>query len=133
MRTILSSVSIALVLAAAPRTHLAVRDAPSAVTLTEAEILVYLSPTGEELRAHGFDIVWDEGDVYLGSDRVSIHAYGTKPPGPGGGSVTAGNFSVDRWTAELKNGDSRVISSRVLGVEALIRNAHHLNLPARVP
>jgi len=134
MRNIIYAFIFALVplFLVAPGARPAVQEAPSAVTLTEAGILVYLSPSGEALRAHGFDIVWDAGDVYFGSDKVSIHAYGTKPPGPGGGSVTAGNFSVDRWTAELRDGDTRVDSPRVRGVEALIRKAHHLGRSARL-
>lgn len=105
---------------------------PTPLTREEAEILIYITPAGKSLRDHGFDIEWDPSDVMVHPTRVSLHAYGSRPPATPGGSVSAGNFSVDRYTAEVRVGDDIAHSSELDGVERIMLAGHHLPLPNRL-
>ena len=105
-------------------------DSVTPLTATEARILIYISPVGQELRARGLDIAMErqtspqlnQGDYYY------FWAYDAKRH-QSSGSVTIGYYAVNKHTGQVWDTDRRVeVSSRLLqGVQRIIRESHHVD------
>lgn len=104
-------------------------ELPEPITLSEAEILIYLMPASQELRRQGFDVGWElERSSDRGPDSLHFWVYNAKRKCPEGCSVTIGSFVVDKRTAEVKNVDTKeaVTNQEIRGVQAILRREHHL-------
>jgi hypothetical protein len=104
-------------------------DKPEPITFSEAEILIYLMPASQEVRKQGFDVGWDVSR--LGDpDQFQFFVFNAKRKCPEGCSVTVGNFSVNRHTAEVTSSDTGAIvtDQELSGVQTILRRAHHLDL-----
>jgi hypothetical protein len=99
------------------------------ISQTEAEILIYLLPEAQQVRADGMDIGWhletspalNQRDFYtfMVFDATRRNA----------GSVTIGFFAVNKWSAEVWDVDlGRLVSSTELrGIQTILRRAHHVD------
>ncbi len=117
---LLSLVSLPLTFAAG--------QAPAAISVHEAEILIYLLPVAHQLRSEGMDVGWElqdqnrdhypKGEYYVfwlvNNKRVSA------------GSTTIGYYAVNKHTGEIWNTDldQLVSSSELEGVQKILRRAH---------
>ena len=104
-------------------------DKPEPITMSEAEILIYLMPASQELRKEGFDVGWDVAGSQ-DPDQFQFHVFNAKRKCPEGCSVTVGHFSVNRHTAEVTDTDmnATVTNQEFSGVQTILRSAHHLGL-----
>ncbi len=99
------------------------------LTLSEAEILIYLMPASRQLRQQGFDVGWDlERASIQGADSFRFQVFNAKRKCPEGCSVTIGYFGVDKHTAEVEDLDAHkvVTNEEIRGVQAILRKEHHL-------
>ncbi len=106
--------------------------ASSATTLsaTEAEVLVYVSPAGEQVRARGTDVAMDVQTSHElnQEDYFYFWVYDTQP-NPNG-SATIGYYAVNKYTADVwdVSVDERQLASPVLdGVQRILRRAHNID------
>jgi hypothetical protein len=104
-------------------------DPHELLSLSEAEILIYLMPVSKELRKQGFDVGWELEKTPSGSDSFHFWVYNAKRKCQGC-SVTIGSFAVNKNTAEIENIDlGKVVTNKeIRGVQAILRRAHHPGL-----
>jgi hypothetical protein len=108
------------------------QDAPSPqpITLTEAEILVYLLPQAQELRKQGMDVGWElqTGPKFNRKDFYTFWVVNAKRPNVEG-SVTVGYFDVNKHTGEVwdEGLEKSVVSSELTGVQGILRKAHRID------
>jgi hypothetical protein len=106
------------------------RPSPEVITLTEAEILVYLLPQAQELRKQGMDVGWESqtGPKFNHDDFYTFWVVNAKRPHVEG-SVTVGFFDVNKHTGEVwDEGLERFVTSTELdGVQAIVRKAHGID------
>jgi hypothetical protein len=109
-----------------------IKGADNATTLTptEARILVYLSPVGEEERGVGLDIAMEaQSSPHLNqADYYYFWVYNAKRE-LANGSVTIGYYAVNKHTADVWDTDEkRKLSSKpLLGVQKIVRESHHID------
>ena len=84
-------------------------DPPEPITLSEAEILIYLMPVCQQLRQQGFDVSWDLERSSDHADSFRFQIFNAKRKCPKGCSVTVGYFAVNKRTAEVQNLDTEKI------------------------
>jgi len=104
-------------------------ELPEPITLSEAEILIYLMPASVKLRQQGFDVGWElEKFSNQNADSFRFQVFNAKRKCPEGCSVTVGYFAVDKRTAEVEDLDARriVTDEEIRGVQAILRKEHHL-------
>jgi hypothetical protein len=108
--------------------HAQASDRPTILTVTEARILIYISPVAQIERQRGFDVGMerqnsrklDQADYYY------FWVYNAKREKPSG-SVTIGYYAVNKHTGQVWDTDNKKeISSKLMrGVQAIIRRSHH--------
>src|SRR5262250_3106116 len=101
----------------------------SQLTLSDAEILVYLTPAAEAVRKTGVDVVRDEST----SEKLNLNDYyvfqilSTRTCEAC--STTVGHFAVNKHTADvltLDVDDYRLLTGgEIDGIQRIIRKAHH--------
>jgi hypothetical protein len=99
------------------------------LTLSEAEILIYLMPASRQLRLQGFDVGWDlERSSIQSADSFRFQVFNAKRKCPEGCSTTIGYFAVDKRTAQVEDLDAQriVTDEEIRGVQAILRKEHHL-------
>ena len=102
---------------------------PSLVTSMEAQILVYVSPIGDPVRADGFDIGMElqTGAKLNQSDYYYFFVYNSKRESHG--SNTVGYVAVNKRTADVWDTDlnKRLTSKVLVGVQETIRQSHAID------
>ncbi len=105
-------------------------DKTTTLSATEARILVYVSPVGEEQRASGFDIGMEaQSSAQLNqADYYYFWVYNAKRE-QSYGSVTIGYYAVNKHTAQVWDTDEekQLSSKLLLGVQKIIRESHHID------
>lgn len=101
------------------------------LSLTEAEVLVYLLPRAREVRRQGGRIGWEveTGPSQNTTDFYNFWVVDNKQQGHIG-SVTLGYFSVNKHTADVWDQVSdKVISpdEELQGIQKILRDGHHIN------
>ena len=103
---------------------------PELLTLTEAEILIYLMPQAQELRRLRMDVGWElqTGPKFNRKDFYTFWVVNAKRPNVEG-SVTVGYFDVNKHTGEVwDEGLERfVVSPDLAGVQVILRKAHGID------
>jgi hypothetical protein len=103
------------------------QDHKAVVSLTEAKILIFVSPIAEDIRRKGMDIgVELQTSSQLNqSDYYYLWVYNNKRA-HSGGSVTIGYYAVSKYTADVWNVDSsQRVSGKLLGdVQTILRAEH---------
>ena len=104
-------------------------EPPEPISLSEAEILIYLMPASQELRKQGFDVGWELEQTFPGSNSFHFLVYNAKRKCTGC-SVTIGSFAVNKNTADVEDLDLGVpvTNQEIRGVQAILRKQHHLVL-----
>lgn len=99
------------------------------ISLTEAKILLYVSPIGEKVRAEGYDIAMERqtSDKLNQADYYIFWVYNDERPSHG--SVTIGYFAVNKHTAQVWDTveDKQLSGKLLLGVQKMIREWHHID------
>lgn len=104
------------------------------LTATEAAILIYVSPMGEGLRAHGSDISMEQqtsaqlnqADYYY---LWVYEAYDAKRQ-ESSGSVAIGYYAVNKYTGDVwdTTGEGKQLSGKLLqGAQRIVRESHHID------
>src|SRR5713101_5511696 len=105
-------------------------ETPELISLTEAEILVYLLPAAHEVRRQGMDVGWEmETSPRLKrEDFFTFWVVNAKRPHVDG-SVTIGFFSVNKHTADIWDHglEEFVVSTELEGIQTILRKAHHID------
>jgi|SRR6266702_1754117 len=103
---------------------------PELITLTEAEILVYLLPQAQELRKQHMDVGWElqTGPQFNRKDFYTFWVVNAKRPNVEG-SVTVGYFDVNKHTGEIwdEGLEKFVVSPELAGVQGILRKAHGID------
>jgi hypothetical protein len=106
------------------------QSAPSEISLTEAEILIYVLPQSQAVRKQRGGISWEleEGPARNTKDFFTFWVVG--PLREGEASSTVGFFSVNKHTADVWNGvTSKLISDDELsGIQKILRDGHHIDV-----
>lgn len=99
------------------------------ISLTEAKILLYVSPIGEEVRAEGYDIAMERqtSDKLNQADYYTFWVYNDERQSYG--SVTIGYFAVNKHTAQVWDTveDKQLSGKLLLGVQKMFRESHHID------
>jgi hypothetical protein len=106
-------------------------SAPSQISPLEAEIEIYLLPDCRRLRAKGGTVGWVQSlnpdlnreDYYFFFVFAENHGQQAE------GSVTIGNFAVNRWTAEVRNSvfDEPLLDPELAGLQRILIHGHHID------
>jgi hypothetical protein len=100
-----------------------------AISETEAQILIYVSPFAEKLRAEGLDVALDQetSDKLNQADYYYFWVYDSKRQS--NGSVTIGHFAVNKHTAEVwdTTADKELSGKPLSGTQSLIRRSNHIS------
>lgn len=104
---------------------------PEMLSLTDAEILIYLLPEARETRKNGMDIGWEiETQPKLNSaDFYNFWVVNKERQGHMG-SVTIGYFSVNKHTADIWDRVSDKLinpDEELLGVQRILREGYHID------
>ena len=98
------------------------------ITYTEAEILIYLTPQAQRIRAQGYDVGWDRSiSAQLNqSDYFFFYLFDSKRKSYG--SVTAGNYAVNKHTGDIwdQTEEKPLTSPELSGVQKILREEHHI-------
>ncbi|MBZ5647692.1 MAG: hypothetical protein LAN37_10760 [Acidobacteriia bacterium] len=115
--------------ASIPRSSTAAETAPSLVTLTEAEILVYFVPQAMQVRAEGMDIGWEEDSSPKDNRKDFYYFFLYNAKRPNAANATIGHFAVNKHTADVWNAVTlEMVASRELaGIQKILRRAHHID------
>lgn len=102
------------------------------LSLTEAEILIYVLPEARQIRNNGMDIGWE---LETGTSQNTTDFYNfwvvNKERKDHIGSVTIGYFSVNKHTADVWNQISgKLISPEkdLQGIQKILREGHHIDV-----
>lgn len=105
-------------------------QSPEPITLTEAEVLIYLLPEAQELRKQGMDVGWElqKSPKFNQKDFYTFWVVNAKRPHVEG-SVTVGFFDVNKHTGEIwdEGLEKFVTSPDIAGVQQILRNAHGID------
>jgi hypothetical protein len=105
------------------------QSAQSEISLTEAEILIYVLPDSQAVRKQRGGISWEleEGPAQNTKDLFTFWVVG--PLRQGEASSTVGFFSVNKHTADVWNVvASKLISDDELnGIQKLLRDGHRID------
>ena len=101
------------------------------LSLTEAEILIYLLPEARQTRNNGMDIGWE---LETGPPQNTMDFYNfwvvNNERKVRIGSVTIGHFSVNKHTGDVWDQVSdKLISSdeELQGIQKILREGHHID------
>src|ERR1700722_17661855 len=100
---------------------------PPIISLTEAEILIYLLPQAQELRRQGMDVGWErQTSARLNQKNFYVFWVVNNKRSPVEGSVRVGFFAVSKFTAEVWDDDLETIVSGpdLAGIQNILRKAH---------
>ena len=106
-------------------------NAATVLELHEAEILIYVMPASTRTRADGFEVGWEQttGPTLNQKDYYYFWVYNATRHNPNG-SVTIGNFAVNKHTADVLDDDASpavlLDSKELRGVQRILRRAHHI-------
>lgn len=99
------------------------------ISLTEAEILIYLLPYAQEIRRQGMDIGWElQTSTTLNQrDFYVFWVVNSKRPKVDG-SVTVGYFAINKHTADVwdEGLEEFVVAIDLGGVQSILRKHHHI-------
>lgn len=103
--------------------------AHSVLSVTDARILVYLSPAAKAVRRAGFDVYMEQAksEAYNQSDYYVFQMFDTRPCEAC--SANVGFFAVNKRSADVRDLDASeryplVSSAELKGVQSLLRDAH---------
>jgi hypothetical protein len=102
------------------------QDHKAVVSLTEAKILIFVSPIAEEVRKKGMDIgVELQTSSQLNqADYYHFWVYNNKRT-HSDGSVTIGYYAVSKYTGDVWNDTSQRVSGKLLGdIQTILRKEH---------
>lgn len=105
---------------------------PTELALHEAEILIYVMPASARTRKDGFEVGWEQTTASTLNERDYYYfwVYNATRHNPNG-SVTIGNFAVNKHTADVFDNDeppARLLDSKELrGVQKILRRTHHID------
>jgi hypothetical protein len=106
------------------------QDHKAVVSLTEAKILIFVSPIAEDVRRKGMDIgVELQTSSQLNqTDYYYFWVYNNERA-HSGGSVTIGYYAVSKYTANVWNVDtSQRVSGKLLGdIQTILREEHGID------
>lgn len=102
---------------------------PEVISLTDAEILIYLLPQARDVRNQGGEISWKLESGVSQNTRDFYNFWVVGPLKPGEASNTIGYFSVNKQTAEIWNAvlGKRISDEEVQGVQKILREGHHID------
>jgi hypothetical protein len=99
------------------------------ISLTEAEILVYLLPQAQEVRKQRGNVSWEleAGPLQNTKDFYTFWVVG--PRRQGEASNTIGYFSVNKHTADIWDAvlDKLISSEELQGIQKILRGGHHID------
>ena len=100
----------------------------TAISLSEAEILVYVMPPSVAIRQRGRDVAW-ELNTSRAWDQSDYYLFRVVFTGPTRGSRLVGNYAVNKRTADLVDvsAEYRLVTSKQLrGVQRILRQEHSI-------
>ncbi len=101
------------------------------VSLIDAQILIYLLPVADQLRAQGMDIGWERQPALEAErpDHYSFWVYNSRRVSAG--SVTIGYYNVDRCTGVVREAETgKIVSNRLMNHIRQIIIANRQSSPA---
>ncbi len=100
----------------------------TAITYPEAEILVYITPQAQRVRAEGFDVGWDHTiSARLNqTDYFFFYLFNSKRRSSG--SVTVGNYAVNKHTGDVwdQTEEKLLRGAELEGVQKILRDQHRI-------
>ncbi|MGH9756305.1 MAG: hypothetical protein ACRD4M_01085 [Candidatus Acidiferrales bacterium] len=109
--------------------HIQAGCAPTEISASEAEILIYFLPASEAVRAQGYDVGWERQESQKLNQKDFYVFWVYDATRPSNGSVTVGYFSVNKHTGEVW-GDSEeqfITSKSILAIQKILRRNHCIN------
>lgn len=100
------------------------------LSLTEAEILIYLLPEAHQVRQEGMDVGWEleTGSTWNQRDFYNFSVVNAKRKNVGSNAI--GFFSVNKRTGEVWDdipSAERVNNIELQGIQKILREGHHID------